>query len=101
MPSEHFFLVDKQGIVRGRWIGEDEGSFPANHPEGGTGNCGKTCPRTLGKRSRQQCEIGKATWIAHQFTLSAAAIVQTYVGEWPGSAQILYVSQLEDAKGVR
>jgi glutaredoxin-dependent peroxiredoxin len=26
-----FFLVDKEGIVRGRWIGEDSGVFP-NEP---------------------------------------------------------------------
>ena len=23
-----FFLVDKEGIVRGKWIGEDSGVFP-------------------------------------------------------------------------
>ena len=26
-----FFLVDKEGIVRGKWVGEDSGVFP-NEP---------------------------------------------------------------------
>ncbi len=27
--ARSFFLVDKQGIVRGKWIGEDLGVFPS------------------------------------------------------------------------
>jgi len=28
IPGRAFFLVDKQGIVRAKWIGEDLGIFP-------------------------------------------------------------------------
>jgi peroxiredoxin len=29
MPKRAFFLVDRDGIVRGRWIGEDLSVFPS------------------------------------------------------------------------
>jgi hypothetical protein len=29
LAKRSFFLVDKEGIVRGKWIGEDEGVFPS------------------------------------------------------------------------
>jgi hypothetical protein len=28
IAKRSFFLVDQQGIVRGRWVGEDFGVFP-------------------------------------------------------------------------
>jgi hypothetical protein len=28
LPKRSFFLIDRQGIVRGRWIGEDMAVFP-------------------------------------------------------------------------
>src|SRR5262249_3896924 len=30
VPGRAFFLVDKQGMVRGKWIGEDLGIFPTH-----------------------------------------------------------------------